>query len=84
MEVQTKYRFNLRAWLHPFSKQKKRMLVNQMVNASGQSRFTIRRIMYMKRGDDSHVRQETKAIICQILNRDLSELENPIPNNDGK
>lgn len=75
------YRFRLREWLHPFSNARKRLLINKIINDSGQSRFTIRRIMYLRKGDNSYVRPETKEAICRILEKDILDFENPPTDN---
>lgn len=83
MDLPNDYKFNLNTWLQPFSAPRKRVIINKIMEESKQSESTIKRIRYMKSGDDSHVRLETKKAICKVLNKSLSELENQI-NKDGK
>lgn len=70
------YRFNLRAWLMNLPLKKRTLLMDRIIETSGQSRHTIKRIMYMKADDVTYVRAETKEAICKIFQKDISELEN--------
>lgn len=77
MELQQHdYRFNLRAWLMNLPVKKRLDLLDAIIKQSGQSLHTIRRIMYMKPDDTTYVRPETKAVICNVLGKNLSDLEN--------
>lgn len=76
MESQHDYRFNLRAWLMNLPVRKRLELFDSIILQSGQSKHTIRRIMYMKPGDTTYVRAETKNVICTVLGKNLSDLEN--------
>lgn len=80
MELQNDYRFKLWEWLSPFSKERKKVILKKIIAESGQSWFTIRRIMYMKSEDTGYVRTETKTIICRTFRKDLTEFENPTIN----
>ncbi len=73
----TNYRFKLREWLNKHNAESKRLVINNLIKTSGQSRYTIRRIMYMKRDDASYVRKETIEAICKILDKDTSDFEYP-------
>lgn len=76
----TNYRFKLREWLNKHNAESKRLVINILIKTSGQSRYTIRRIMYMKRDDSSYVRKETIEAICKILDKDTSDFEYPTSN----
>lgn len=73
----TNYRFKLREWLNKHNAESKRLVINNLIKTSGQSRYTIRRIMYMKSDDSSYVRKETIEAICKILDKDTSDFEYP-------
>jgi len=73
---QYEYRFNLRAWLMNLPVKKRLELFNAIIQQSGQSKHTIRRIMYMKLCDATYVRAETKNVICEVLGKNLADLEN--------
>jgi len=76
MDSQHHYRYNLRAWLMNLPLKKRSEIINRIVRLSGQSRHTLKRIMYMKRDDITYVRAETKAVICQVFQKTQTELEN--------
>jgi len=78
MELNKTYRYKLKEWLETHSPISKRLIINKLVKESGQSRHTIRRIMYMKQDDTSYVRRETVEAICKILNKDITDFEYPI------
>ena len=73
----TNYRFKLREWLDKLNPESKRLTINSLIKASGQSRYTIRRIIYMKCDDTSYVRKETIEAICKILNKETTDFEYP-------
>lgn len=82
MELHTNlYRFNLRAWLMNLPIRKRSMVIENILRQSGQSRHTLRRIMYMRPDNTAYVRLETKVAICQAFGRTLEELENSILKN---
>ncbi|MBN9482146.1 MAG: hypothetical protein BGO70_16375 [Bacteroidetes bacterium 43-93] len=70
------YRFNLRAWLMNLPLKKRSAIMDSIIEQSGQSRHTIKRIMYSKVNDTTYVRAETKEVICRIFQKSLQELEN--------
>lgn len=76
----TNYRFKLREWLDKLNAESKRLIINKIVKASGQSQYTIRRITYMKNDDSSYVRKETIEAICKILDKDTTDFEYPTTN----
>jgi hypothetical protein len=69
------YRFNLRSWLNTIPFDRRNAVIKRIVNECGQGKYTIKRIMYMKPGDNTYVRPETKAAICAAFGKQLSELE---------
>ena len=73
------YRFNLKAWLMKLPLKKRSVLMDRIINESGQSCHTIKRIKYMKPDDATYVRAETKEVICRVFQKSLQELEN-VPN----
>jgi hypothetical protein len=77
---QRDYRFNLRTWLMNLPVKKRLLFFDAIIRQSGQSKHTIRRIMYMKPDDTTYVRAETKHVICQVLNKNPADLEN-VPQN---
>ncbi|MBS1773950.1 MAG: hypothetical protein JST82_13920 [Bacteroidetes bacterium] len=77
MEFTNNYRFKLKEWLTTYNAENKRLIINKIVKESGQSRHTVRRIMYMKKGDESYIRRETIETICSILDKDTTEFEYP-------
>ena len=54
------YRFNLRAWLMNLPLKKRSAIMDSIIEQSGQSRHTIKRIMYSKVNDTTYVRAELK------------------------
>ncbi len=77
MELNKTYRYKLKEWLSTYSTQRKRLTINKLVKESGQSKYTIKRVMYMKKDDTSYVRRETIEAICKILNKDTTDFEYP-------
>ncbi len=73
----TNYRFKLKEWLSTHNAESRRLIFNSLIKTSGQSRHTIRRIMYMKNDDTSYVRKETIEAICNILNKETTDFEYP-------
>jgi len=80
--VINKYRFNIRTWLVQFPVEKRTLMLDKVVKQSGQSKDTIRRIIYMKGTCKSYVRTETKEAFCKVFGKTATELENKITNND--
>jgi flagellar biosynthesis regulator FlbT len=71
-----KYRFNIRTWLVQLPIDKRTLLLDKVIKQSGQSKDTIRRIIYMKEACTSYVRPETKEAFCKVFGKSIAELEN--------
>lgn len=76
MELAQPYRFNLRTWLMNLPLKKRKQVMDLILQESGQSKPTIKRIMYMKTGDTTYVRSETKQAICDAFGKTVDQLEN--------
>lgn len=72
---QLQYKFNLRAWLLNLPFDRRNAVIQKICSECGQGRYTIKRIMYMKPDDTTYVRPETKAAICAVFGKSLSELD---------
>lgn len=72
----SKYRFNIRMWLVQLPIDKRTLLLDKVIKQSGQSKDTIRRIIYMKAACTSYVRPETKDAFCKVFGKSITELEN--------
>lgn len=70
------YRFNLKTWVMNLPLKKRNAIISNILRESGQSRHTLKRIMYMRSDDNTYVRLETKVAICKAFGKTLEELEN--------
>lgn len=73
---QSNYRFNIRMWLLQLPIDKRALLLEKVIKQSGQSKDTIRRIIYMKEPSTSYVRIETKEAFCKVFGKNITDLEN--------
>lgn len=78
------YRFNFRDWLMVLPIRQRKKAFQKILDLSGQSKSTLNRIMYLKNGDDTYVKIETKRAICQVLEKELDALENSFGDHDKK
>lgn len=72
------YKFNLALWLSEMDADQRSPLIDKIcagIQQGNQGRYTIKRIRYMKQGDNSYVRPETKKAICDAFGKDVSEFE---------
>ena|ERR1700744_6428123 len=72
------YKFNLALWLSELEADQRSPLIDKIcanIEQGKQGKYTIKRIRYMKHGDSSYVRHETKKAICDAFGRDVSEFE---------
>ena len=72
------YRFNLALWLSELEADQRSPLIDRIcanIEQGNQGKYTIKRIRYMKQGDTSYVRHETKKAICDAFGKDVSEFE---------
>ncbi|PZF71609.1 hypothetical protein DN068_16170 [Taibaiella soli] len=63
-------------WLVQLPIDKRTLLLDKVIKQSGQSKDTIRRIIYMKAACTSYVRPETKDAFCKVFGKSITELEN--------
>ena len=76
------YRFNLRNWLMKIPLKNRGILLDKIQKQSGQSKATIKRIIYMPIEDRTYVRAETKEAICSIFGKSINEFEKPFEPNE--
>jgi hypothetical protein len=70
------YRFNLKVWMTALSLNNRSIFMDKMIELSGQSKATIKRIIYMNIENQSYVRIETKEAICKVFGKSMHQLEN--------
>jgi len=70
------YRFNLKKWMTALSINNRSIVMDKIIKRSGQSKATIKRIIYMSSENQTYVRLETKEAICKEFGKTMEDLEN--------